>query len=158
MGIPWCVVSEALGTVPREHESQEHAASRVLRVEPGWTDPRPSRAFHCLSLCTPQPPNTGDTKPASAASRVICPSELLDRRTSRLWKAPARPKCVRLRAGTGGNTWGIRSGPRPLLVTCRLLSGPGLAHRPAASLALEIENGRFLCPNSGECSCFCCSF
>lgn len=26
------------------------------------------------------------------------------------------------------------------------------------SLALEIENGRFLYPNSGEYSCFCCSF
>lgn len=26
------------------------------------------------------------------------------------------------------------------------------------SLALEIEDGRFLCPHGGECSCFCCSF
>lgn len=164
--IPWCLVTEALGSIPSwQGIRQQHWSLGGFRGLSVYCTVG-ELSVSLLALHTPS--ILVIVHQASATSGVLCPfsSEFLTLKCTDQTEVGSH----RAREHGGyrlelvGFQWKypslwIRLGPRKLLVSWRLLSTQCLTHLPCQHfLALEIENGRFLCPDSGECSCFCCSF
>lgn len=154
----------------REHSLMTGNLSATLKP---WRVPRTERVLHrgwaeCFSVSTSHTLHLGDSSPSFSNlwSSLSFFFWILDFEMH--WpdrsREPQSPGAWRLQARAGWLSVEIsifvdQTGAEEAIGQLTPSQYPVLDSLPCQHfLALEIENGRFLCPNSGECSCFCCSF